>query len=483
MTRQNKFMTQALNIMTRCLCAMTLVCASIFILNCGGAEDSGTSSPPVDIPAPVSHLSISTPDADGISRVSAKAGFADAGTTVSVYNYGATTSSSVSAFRARLTITAEAGFQESEETEESGQSSATPIATATTTSATDGSFATSITAAANDTITVTCTISGALTTFTTSVPATNFAIPDESDLLDIAVDGYESRAVVLGNDGTDGYIYIIDLTTGALVDSYLRPASVPTRVAVDATTGYFATIDTANEEVQEINPSLGVETATASVPDPADIAYGASGNFAIITHSTGSSAASYYDSLSVAATSLTGVAVESGATHQTSPFVDTDWDGTTDVFATLSLMSDGVFYAVLFEVEDALTASQRTVVALSELGSPGGIALFDAGNQALVSDSQNDRVYAVNFNAGSVSAIAVGDDPRGVTVDSANNLAYVANNADDTVSVILLSSFAVTATVNVGLEPVAVSVDNSGVSFTSAAVLNTGSATVTVIAP
>lgn len=430
---------------------------------CGGSASSGSgSTPTVDIPSPVSHLSISSPDGNGISRVSGAPGFADAGTTVAV-------SRTSTSFLTRLLPTAWA------------QSTATATANA------DGSFTTTISSAViGDSVTVSCTRSGAATSQSSNVPQGQPALSNTATLLDVSVDGLLEQAGVVSNDGVDGFASLIDMAAlTVLGEITIDGASGLSRVSVDTTTGYYYALDTTNNRLYEINPDTGA-TDSATVVNPADIAAGESGNFAIISHSSGSAPVSYYSVATNSSSAAQALTASTGATHVRSPFVDTQWGGFIDEFAIVSEMSDGNYYAFLYTAADQLTLTQSFEAQLfgtiTAVTNPGGVALFNEAQEILVTDRATDRVIRVNFIEGLMTTITVGDDPRGVTVDDENGLAYVTNAGDHTVSIITLSDNAVATTVDVGITPIAVDVDSTS-SLQEAAVINAGDATVTIIVP
>ncbi|MBN1626693.1 MAG: beta-propeller fold lactonase family protein [Deltaproteobacteria bacterium] len=73
-------------------------------------------------------------------------------------------------------------------------------------------------------------------------------------------------------------------------------------------------------------------------------------------------------------------------------------------------------------------------------------------------DADNDEEGPYNL----YEPISVGNDPRGVVVTPDTNYLYVTNYGDDTVSVISLSSWAVTETITVGDGPYGISITPSG---------------------
>lgn len=430
-----------------------------------GTTEASPSSPPVDIPSPVSHLSISSPDADGLVRVVGAAGFADAGSTVTVTSTQATSSLIKNSVR-------------------KGALQATTSATGTVNA--DGSFSVSLTSGVGDTITVTFTLESTLSQTDANVPDNKPLIPEGVSLFDVSVDGDLAQAGVLGNDGVDGFLYILDVNAASISNTItLTGATDAFRVSLDPTTGYYYVIDNVNAKFWEVSPDSGV-VDSVTVTAPLDVVAGESGNFAVFTHGSGTSPASYFDVLTNTATVLPAPTYPAEATHVETPYVDAQSSEFYDCVATVSEMSDGIFYVYKYMIYDSLSSYYSGEITLSgtEIGTvttPGGIALFNAGEEVLVTDSDNNRVLRAAFmDATAFTEIAVGEFPTGVTVDDANNLAYVVNSLDDTVSVIDLNTNTEIDTVETGILPLEISVDSTGSFFTAVAVSSFDN-TVTII--
>lgn len=429
-----------------------------------GASSSSPSSPPVDIPSPVSHLSISSPDASGAVRVAGAAGFADTGATVTV----TATSNSSSLVR--------------------GLANAEPLATSTSQSTTanaDGSFRVSITASINDTIAVVYTLSSTLSQTSSSVPQNRPAIPEDVILFDVSVDGTAMQAGVIGNDGVDGFVYVVDINNAVISDTItLSGATDAYRIAADPQTGYFYVIDDVGDKLWEVSPDTGV-VDSVTVTDPFDVAAGESGNFAIIAHGSGDYPASYYAVTSNTATTLPMPTYPPSATHVGTDFVDVQWDGTNNVAATVTLMSDDLYYVYKYVIQDQTSSFYAGEIPLYgedwEIVVPGGIALFNEADEVLVTDQENERVIRFSFSDSTTATeILVGLNPTGVTVDDLNGVAYVVNSLEDTVSVISLASNQEIGTVDTGLLPLEVSVDSSS-TFTTPVAVSALDNTVTII--
>lgn len=443
-----------------------LLTVSLGMAGCFGssAASSTPSSPPVDIPSPVSHLSISSPDTDGNVRVAGAAGFADAGSTVTVTSTPASSSVVRQSVQAKPLLTT----------------------TATVTANADGSFVITLESSVGATITVTFTLESTLSETDSSVPDNKPLIPDDVILFDVSVDGDLAQAGVVGSDGTDGFVYIVDLNEAVISKTItLTGATDAFRISVDTTTGYYYVIDDVNELLWEVSPDSGV-ISSASVTDPSDVVAGETGNFAIVTHDSGSFTASYYDVLTDTTTPLQSPTFPAEATHIGTDYVDLQFDGMDNHVAMVSEMSDGLFYVYKYIVFDQTSSFYAGEITLSgdDIGTvtaPGGIALFKQGTEVLVTDAENDRVLRVSFSDSSnFTVIDVGTFPTGVTVDDANHLAYVVNSLDDTVSVIDLTTDQQISTVDTGILPLEVALDSTS-SLSTAVAVSAFDNTVTII--
>lgn len=422
----------------------------ITCLSCSGSSGSDTSSP-LDIPAPVAHLTITTPDSEGVSRVTAAKNYADAGTSVTVTATGGTSSSLT-----RKTLT---------------KASVRNTTTATATVAADGSFQVEIVASLTDTITVTYTLSGTLSETDYDVPEDNAAFPLEVDLLDVSVDPTLDLAMVLASDGTDGIVYVGNLSNGSLATTTtLSGASDVTRIATNPKNGYYYALDAVNGVVWEVNANTGT-TSSKSISNIVDLEASTTSNYLIVSHSSGSNAASYYNPSAGTTTSIS-ITTDTGATHDSSSYVDTGFDGTRDKCAIVSLMSDDIYYITSYNIPDSTSITQVTSTQLPDLGIPGGMAMFSDGSEALITDFENDVLLRVNLSTDTITEIEVGSAPIGVGISSDDATAYVVNSFDDKVSLIDLATDEVSSTEDVGLFPTEIAVDNAGVT-----VINTGDVT------
>lgn len=424
-------------------------------IHCGGATSSGLGgtdpSDPVDLPAPVSHLSISSPSEAGLVRITAPAGFADAATDVTIAASASSSLSSRTSFSSNLQDSA---FTTND----------------------DGSFQIELDGAIADEFTITYTENGEETSGTGTVPEHQPPLPLGVTLQDIGLDTTFGLAFILATDSSNAFVYVINLSDASLEATVeIAGGTGATRIAVDSRTGGSAIIDDAADVVYEIRSDY-LDYDTVAVEDPLDIVAGGSGNFYMISQA-GDTNFSYYSVAMNMATGYTGV-TSGAATAVESPLVDSIFDS-QETFAMVTEMSDASFHLFSFLVEDSNAISQLSDTELTEVSSPTGLALFDGGAQALVADSAADAIFLVDLTSNDVTEIAVGDTPLGVVVDEDNSIAYVICNGDDALNVVDLNSQSVSSTVDLGLNPTQIGL-RTGSDLLSVTV-NTGDNTLNII--
>lgn len=438
----------------RPLLFLTLI---MITLHCGGATTDAVTDP-VDIPTPVSHLSISSPGSDGNVRITAPDGYADPGTTVTIETSSASSSES--------------------ENELLSASVSARLTTASDTVADDGSFQLELEGSIDDTCTITYTTDGTETTGTGTVPANQPPLPLSLTLTDIDIDPVENFAMVLANDGIDGFIYVIDLSDGSLdYEIELTGASGADHLSVDRRTGGFAAIDSDSDAVYDIHADY-TNYDEVSVTDGNDIVAGKGGNFYMIAQ-TGDTNFSYYSVAMNLATAYTGLTAD-GTTFVAGILADSGFD-TNDVFAMVAEMSNGAYYLFTFTVADSSSITQTAAIELVDVNLPTGLALFSDGSEALITDSANDSVLRVDVSTGDITTISVGDAPLGIALYPDDSVAYVVASGDDEIEVIDLSSNALSDSESAGIEPSAVSFGST--SNPLIPVMNTGDNTVLLFEP
>lgn len=431
--------------------------AGLFCGGCGSAE--GTSSPPVTILAPVSHLNISSPDSQGVVRITADAGFTDGGTTVSISNPAAVTSQILDFFIR----------------------SAHAHATHTVTSNTDGSFQKTIEAVVGDTLTITYTTDGSETSLNKVVPANMPPLPTTANIEDVSVDPVTGQAMVVANNGTDGFVYLLNISDASLASTVTLPgASGASRIATDPATGETIVLDTANSVAWHITPASGGSVvAQTDIVGSSDLVAGTTGDYVIIAHTDPTPALSYFDISSDAAQAVGNSQTQGGVNQETALLVALDNNGVNDCLAVISQMADASFLLTMHTINSSVPSITQSVAFVVDVANPGGLALFNNATEALLTDSDADQMLRISLADGSATAIAVGDNPRGVVVDEANDLAYVVNNGDRTVSVVTLATDTQASTIEVGLSPTQAALLPGGTP--TIVILGTGDETLTLL--
>ena len=436
-----------------CLLALLL---SFCLTDCSGA---GGESPQTSIPAPVSHLSISSPDSDNLVRITAEAGFTDGATTVTFSNPAAT-ASLWDFFIAN----------------------AYALVTQTLTSNTDGSFQGSLQGTVSDVITVSYTINGVATSQTLTVPDNVPPLPTTADIQDVSIDPNTGKALIVANDGTDGFVHVIDLVSKSLEATLTLPgASGASRLATDPSSGDSIILDTNNITAIHITLSGDTPTivSTTAIIASSDIAAGPAGNYVLIAHTDPSPAVSFFNLTTNSATAVGFSQSESAVDQATAFFVATDFDGTDDRSAILSQMPDASLLITTQTIDESVPSITEDGATVVEATTPAGLFLFSTATEAMLTDSAANAVLRVDLTGGSTTSIAVGNSPSGVVVDESNQLAFVVNNGDRNISIVSLLDNTITTTEDAGLSPTEIAIgDVSGTAMII--VVNTGDETVTI---
>lgn len=446
-----------------CLAILCTFSSSVWLNNCSSGAGGGT--PSTEIPAPVSHLSISSPDSSGLVRVTGEAGFADAGSTVTITNSGPTSFHLLDLLISRAWA----------------QATVSVIANA------DGSFEATLSASEGDVISVTYTRDGSETEVADSVPENQPALPTQDGLVyqEVTYNPTTGEAIVVANDGTDGFLVFFNLSTEASNTVTLDGLSGANRVAVDDTNQIVVVADGDDpDNVFHYHIPTGnmVETGTDG-NQVVDVHVAPRGDYAVIAFDSVTPAFSFYDLVNDLL-SVDGTVVDDNQNNQRrAHWVDIASNGQTDEVALVSEADDGTFFLSTHVVDTVLPLfTQQTTTALTDLGSPGGLAFFNLTTEALVTDSANDVVSRVVIESGEATSISVGDDPRGIATERGNEKAFVVNSGDRTLSIIDLTTDTVSSSENLGLAPTAVAVDPTG-AIDTVIVLNSGDNTLTLIDP
>lgn len=446
------------NLLLRALTPIIFLVVTGVIISCGSG---GGSTPPVDIPAPVAHLSVSTPDSDGHARVTGEAGAADAEVTVTIRN---------------VTKEGPALVKEVVKMVE------------TTVSASDGSFQDAIEADVGDTISVTRLVDGSEQSDSTAVPDDVIPFPTGSTLGDLVYNPTTNEVIVVGNDGTSLYLYTLDLDTNDVDTWTLTVAGTSfagdTRIAIDDTNQIVTFFDTNDVGwVWDYDIALGAGNRTALGFAPADIATPPlTAGYAILANATTTPSLSYFDHVANSDAALGDVTDDAATVQASAEWIDIDADDTGDYAAVVSLMPDGTYLLSTHSITPATPATtQEANTTLTGMTNPGGMVFSIDGGAVLITDQDNDRVTSVtNVPTGEQTNITVGDGPRGVAVNSAEDTAYVVNSTGRTLSIINLATNAVTSRNLTGLGSTMVVTDATG-GIDTIMVLNTGDNTVSLI--
>ncbi len=225
--------------------------------------------------------------------------------------------------------------------------------------------------------------------------------------------------------------------------------------------------------------SGGVINSTTVITDSSDLAAGINDDYMIIVHTNPTPALSYFDLNVDAATAIGDAQSEGGEVQQSARLVSIDSNGTTDLAAVVSLMTDGSFLLTTHMIDPVVpSVTQDNAIALTDIENPGGLVLFNNAAEALVTDTDNNLVYRILLADGSMTAIDTGNSPQGLAVDETANEAYVINNEDRSLTTLSLADNRVINTTDLGLAPTEIAVDSVGSSIIT---VNTGDETVSII--
>lgn len=438
---------------------------TLWLLGCGSPASGGGETPAIDIPSPVSQLiSVASPNEDGNVRVTGLAGAADANSTVTITNTTQHQASLIDYVMAR----------------------AWAVTTLDVTANADGSFQGEVEGQDGDTIEIALTLNAAAQTVTKTVPELVIPLPTTMNIQDVAVNASAGQAVIVSNDGTDGFVHLIDLNTNTLINTTtLTGASGANRIASDPTNQNLLVIDPTNVAAWAIQ--LAGNSAVANGPnaivDSVDVAAGTGEDYMIIVHTFADplQTMSFFDMNTLSGNFVGNVQSDAGSNHQSSLLADVQSDGANDLVGLVSLFDDDIFYLTTHQVDEAIPSlNQQSATALTGLATPGGIALLNNASEALITDRDNDVVLRVNIATDTLTTIEVGDNPQGVSVSSDGTTAFVVNSTDATLSIIDLASNRESDTVSLGLTPTQCALDPSGGTDT-VVIINTGDETVSLI--
>lgn len=439
----------------------SLFISGILFVHC--ASKGGGDTPPTEILAPVSHLSISSPNSDGLVRVTAEAGFTDGGATVTITNNNAVS------YHFFMNLFLREAFAHQ-----------THVVTANN----DGSFQESIEASRGDRISITYTKDARETQVNEDVPENKPQLPQATvSYQDLVYNPTTGGAILVANDGIDGYLFFYNINTQAITQATLAGRSGINRIDLDNTNQILVIVDSndSNNILHYHIQSGNTLDDTTDGNQVVDVA--SSENFAVIGFETPTPAIGFYDLINDVV-SATGNALDPNGNNQsTSHWVDMDNNGTTDVVALVSEASDGSFYLTTHTLDSSVPSfSQQTTTSLTGLSSPGGMVFFNRATEAFVTDRTNDRVFRFTQATSTLATINTEEDPRDVGVNSQNTEAYVVNAETRTLSAINLADSTVERVATLGLSPTRLATDPTGTTDI-VLVLNTGDNTLSLYDP
>ncbi|MBI4411610.1 MAG: hypothetical protein HY541_03905 [Deltaproteobacteria bacterium] len=400
------------------------------LISCSG----GNATPPASIPAPVSGLiSISSPDTEGFVRITGGAGSVENNAEVQVNNL--TISSSVSA-------NADA----------------------------DGSFETEIAASIGDSLEILQTVDGSTSTASAEEVPGNAPLVEEIPV-DTAVLSDLDEGIVGTTDGTDSFLYIFDLVSFELSGTVTVEDFNLTALDYDTESREGYLIDYTNSRAAVLTEAGELKGgSTLSITKPTAVAAMEEEYLAIVgQESSGVSVTVIDNSNSTPTTSVTALLPhpEGTAGHRRTfalSFDETASEGIV-ALAGLSIFSnnDTVLSYVLYDINaESLSLSFQVNLGNGEFGD---VILFSDGEEALVSDRDNDTVIRFSGTEfATQETIVVGDHPAGMAVEESTGIAFVANEDANSITLIDLTDNSVSGTQTtddgVGLSPVALSVDD-----------------------
>lgn len=410
----------------------------ILALAFAGCGASASSTDPVPIIAPVAGLiSVSSPDAQGVSRVVGIAGAALPNAAVTVDNQN---------------------------------SSATEAVTA----AADGSFVTEIeTNVGNNLVLQQETGDG--TSDDSDVKPVRANVPAvASNPVATATDPEQHIGYVASAVGSDSRIDILNLGDFyATDDFFLDNTLVISGFAVtdmDFEIGQkeFYMIDNAGDSAAVFNSGGTLQGAEMAVVNPLSVSADEDYLAAAIGQESSTVSVTIIDNSglnpAVFDEYLITHPTNGALTHVRSPAVSTDSTLGAAQFrvAVLSEFSNG---DTVFTLLNGATGAVLRQVNLGA-GDFGRIVIFDDASQALVADTSNDRVIHFQSNGSPMDTrtnIAVGNAPVGVAADEIANAGFVTNSADNTVTLVDLEEEEPSVTLgdsdSIGLTPIAIAID------------------------
>lgn len=422
---------------------------TIFIMShCGGG------SPGPNIPAPVGELmSISSPDVQGLVKVSGMNG--------AVFPQAKVIVTNVSIHKGDNLIN---GLKKAPYLDDLRQQ--TTLTQVETIADINGAFEVFVRGAVKDEVEVVQVFEGEVSDATELiVPPNVFSV--KSNLSHLAVNPYENLAVAIGNDDTNGLVYMLQYDPDVPLYSHPEPtlkfsqSHRLSKIALHPTNNTALIISHEDNVIIDfLTNSLQTSPYVSSIKSPLSININPDVSLAVLGLE-GSHAVQIYDMVAHEPTCMVKINNSlAESSHVQTKFVDIKLENQENIIlVAASDFDDGSI--VMSRI--AYGSCDNPVLGISQLLLPpnvevSGLASFDFGNKAVVSDANSNRVYMVDFNALKIIPMIVGDSPREIFIDELFNSAYVANAGDNSVSFINLLTRQVKTQEHIGLMPSALGV-------------------------
>lgn len=425
----------------------------VFGLLRSGALSCGGASPPAGIPAPVSNLmSVGNPDGSGTVTVTGAPGSVNPGAMVS----GSNTSGVASSF-SRLWMNAAWAENQS--------------FSASTIADTDGSFRLRLNASIGNILRLTQAL-GTDTSLPTELPVTGRVVTLGVNPQGLGVDTVTHLVYVTASEDSEGLVFSLPLNSAnpaSALSSSPPPAFSLNElegigdVGVDEELGKVFSVSAMDNSLVRFPLATEMSLSDQTLSSPLVIDVLNQSNLAVIGLADSTASLVLFDTASEKFSCSFLIPSPSGVlSHVATPLLQViqNEKGVTEFFA-VSQYQDGswALSRITFSgcsIGFALTAQ----VALPASVEPKGLAVFNSGANALITDGAGNQVLVADFNAGTwTAAVPVGKSPTGIAINTVSDRAYVVNSGDNSVTSIHLSDLSTATQTSIGLSPTDISVD------------------------
>ena len=414
-----------------------------------GALSCGAASPPAGIPAPVSNLmSVGNPDGSGTVTVTGASGAVSPGAEVSGDNISGPVTLRNDWIRSAWADT--------------------EALSSTTIAGTDGSFQLRLTATVGDTLRLTQSLDNE-TSKPTQVQVSGNVVGLDAKPQGLGIDALTHQAYVTGSQDSTGLVFSLPLNSvNPLLSS--PPATFTLQgkggigdVEVDEDMGKVFAVSPMQNSFVRFPFSTEMSVADLTVSSPLDIDISQTFNLAVIGLADTSASISLFDTVGEKFTCDYLIPSPSGAPHVATPLVKTENNNTENLqlIAVSQYQDDSwVVSRIVFSgCASGFTVTSQVVLPSSVV--PQGLAVFDSGSFALVTDGAGNQLFLVDLNAKSVRAtVGVGKNPIGVDVNASNNRAYVVNSGDNSITSVDLQDLSTHTQGPYGLNPTEIAIDS-----------------------